>query len=226
MSHQRRPAAKLSRRKRLLSDSVGIQNALVVRVETFGECKAVFDRVHSKPMDLLTADSIYPPHTSITLRTRLNNEIDNIQSWQHSTFEWQQFGDQAGKWEKAGAVRLSEPCPVYNCHGLTFASRRTQVDGSLAMSIQQILKEDGYTEVPEPSTRFGDVIVYYDDQGRAEHSGIVVSKPNSDVLMVWSKWGKGHELIHPAGSCLWGSFFKKFYRITKWNYKEAFSESS
>lgn len=177
-------------------------------------------------MHLIAIDSAYPPHTSIELRTRLNNPIDNLQAWQHAGFEWQQLDEEPDKWAKAGAVRVGEPCPVYNCHGLTFASRRTQVDGTTAMSIQSILAQDGYTEVPEPSTRFGDVIVYYDDQGRAEHSGIVVSKLNADVIRVWSKWGKGYEMIHPAGSCLWGAFEKRFYRITIWNYKEVFAPNS
>lgn len=93
------------------------------------------------------------------------------------------------------------------------------------MSIVQILAEDGYTEVPEPLARFGDVIVYFDAAGRAEHSGIVVSALHAPVVRVWSKWGKGYEMVHPAGSCLWGPFLKRFYRITKWKYDEVFSNA-
>ena len=45
------------------------------------------------------------------------------------------------------------------------------------------------------------MIVYYDKmKEHAEHSGIVVSKLNIDVIRVWSKWGKGYEMIHPAVS--------------------------
>ena len=177
-------------------------------------------------MHLIATDSVYPPHTNIELRTRLNNSIDNLQAWQHGGSEWQQLDQEPDKWARAGAVRVGEPCPVYNCHGLTFASRRTQVDGTSTMSILQILAEDGYTEVPEPLAKFGDVIVYYDSDGHAEHSGIVVSRPDASVIQVWSKWGRGYEMIHPAGSCLWGAFLKKFYRITKWNYEEVFQPNT
>jgi len=190
------------------------------------ECKVIFDRLHSKPMRVLSADSVYPPHTQITLRTRLDNEIDNIQSWQHSGAEWQRLYQEPNRWESSGAVRLGEACPVYNCHGLTFASRRTQLYDSTTIVISKVLEDDGYTQVTERSTRVGDVVVYYDEKGEAQHSGIVVSKLEASVIMVWSKWGKGFEVVHPAGNCLWGSLSKKFYRITKWKYEDFFKVNS
>src|SRR5262245_35364311 len=38
------------------------------------------------------------------------------------------------------------PCRTFNCHGLTFASRRTWIDKS--GEVQKILDDDGYVEVP------------------------------------------------------------------------------
>lgn len=165
------------------------------------------------------------PHRNIVLRTRLNNDIDNLQPWHYSSFEWSQLYAQPNKYEKLGAVRVSELCPVYNCHGLTFASRRTQVDETSATSISKILDDDGFTEVPASQTRLGDVVVYYDDTGSAQHSGIVICRDEMNTPKVWSKWGKGYEWFHPLGICLWGGMATRFYRIMKWKYDEVFKQN-
>ena len=159
------------------------------------------------------------------MRTRLNNDIDNIQPWHYSAFEWNQFGPQSTKYEKMGAVRISEACPVYNCHGLTFANRRTQVEEAGEMTVAKILNDDGYQEVPEAQTKTGDVVVYYNDQGQVEHSGLVVGRivgSGLNVPEIWSKWGKGYEWRHPLRICPWNSMATKFYRMVKWKYEEVF----
>jgi hypothetical protein len=176
-------------------------------------------------MNLLTPSGA-PPHTSIVLRTRKNNEIDNLQPWHYSSFEWNQLDVEPSKYERLGAVRVSEPCPVYNCHGLTFASRRTQVDEVGETTIAKILGDDGYVEIPEPQARVGDVVVYFDASGLAQHSGIVIDRDALRVPKIWSKWGKGYEFIHPLGICLWGNMPTKFYRISKWKYEEVFKQNS
>jgi hypothetical protein len=175
-------------------------------------------------MPLLTSAGT-PPHTKIVLRTRLDNEIDNVQPWHYSSFEWNQLDAEPSKFEKLGAVRVSELCPVYNCHGLTFASRRTQVDEVGETTIAKILEDDGFREVLEPQARLGDVVVYYDDEGLAQHSGIVISRDAMNVPKIWSKWGKGYEWIHPLGICLWGGMSTRFYRIMKWKFEEVFNQN-
>jgi|SRR5580692_1052042 hypothetical protein len=167
-----------------------------------------------------------PPHTSIVLRTRLDSHIDNLQPWHYSSFEWNQLFAEPSKYESAGAVRVSELCPVYNCHGFTFASRRTQVDEVGESTIARILADDGFVEVPEPQTRLGDVVVYYDDSGVAQHSGMVIGRADMNIPKIWSKWGKGYEWVHPLGVCLWGGMTTKFYRMTKWKFEEVFKVSS
>jgi hypothetical protein len=175
-------------------------------------------------MPLLSPSGV-PPHTTIVLRTRLDNPIDNLQPWHYSVFEWGQLKSEFGKYEQLGAVRVSEPCPVYNCHGFTFASRRTQVDETSVTSIAKILEDDGYGEVPEPQAKFGDVVVYYDADGLAQHSGLVIGRGELNVPKIWSKWGKGYEWSHPLGACLWGGMSTRFYRIMKWKYEEVFKKN-
>ena len=166
-----------------------------------------------------------PPNTKIVLRTRLDSEIDNIQPWAYSKLEWNRLEEEPNRFEKAGAVRTSAACPVYNCHGLTFASRRTQVDWSFK-TVSMILNDDGFVEIAEPAARLGDVAIYYDKEGGVSHSGIVVKRGDLNVPIIWSKWGKGYEMVHPLGICPYDPSNVKFYRIMKWKFEDVFSQNS
>jgi len=83
----------------------------------------------------------------------------------------------------------------YNCHGLTFASRRASVH---ADRIRLIISEDGYDVIEEPNVMPGDCVVYYSEEGEAEHSGIVVERSERPTdFKVVSKWGPGGpEVLH------------------------------
>jgi hypothetical protein len=168
------------------------------------------------------------PHSKITTQTRRGREIDNLQPWQYSSFEWKQLDEYPNKYEALGAVRLNEPCPVYNCHGLTFASRRTQVEGSAA-TLTAILDDDGYERIPEGRTTTGDIVIYYIG-GLPEHSGIVMGRvtgrSGTDEIKIWSKWGKGNEWVHPVNICPWADSQRYFYRMTKWKPEEISIQSS
>jgi len=95
------------------------------------------------------------------------------------------------------AKRRTTPSALYNCHGLTFASRRTQI--SSTRDISTILEDDAYSKVELKDAKPGDVVVYSDDRGDANHSGIIVDF----VLlpMVCSKWGSGAEFVHDLYDC-------------------------
>src|SRR2546430_14604689 len=83
----------------------------------------------------------------------------------------------------------TDPNPRYNCHGLTFASRRTCVLDE--NEISRILQEDGYEPVGREAVLPGDIAVYYSNNGSSiDHSGIVVSAPEGPggVPMICSKW--------------------------------------
>ena len=95
--------------------------------------------------------------------------------------------------------RTSSPTGMYNCHGMVFAARRTQIID--AQTIRDILADDGYKKIPSNSVLPGDIVLYLSPDGDIEHSGIVVAKPEASLVgqpMVISKWGPFTEVLHPA----------------------------
>ncbi|MFZ0480103.1 MAG: hypothetical protein WAL71_13235 [Terriglobales bacterium] len=160
--------------------------------------------------------------TKIELRTRADNPIENTQVCEHSKFEWHLLGETLERFKNAEQV--SEACPVYNCHGLTFGSRRTQI----SPPIFSILEDDGFDKVAsEKDVRPGDIVIYSDVRGEVTHSGFVVWRKKVELVpgthtvipMVWSKWGKGYEMIHAVGEC---PYFEAigdvvtYYRLKRW----------
>lgn len=59
----------------------------------------------------------------------------------------------------------------YNCHGLTFASRRTWI--GKAVEVAKILQDDEYEVIDLRELMPGDIVVYFLN-GDAEHSGVVL----------------------------------------------------
>src|ERR1700722_17323633 len=100
----------------------------------------------------------------------------------------------------------------YNCHGLTFAARRTGI--SDPAQVQRILNDDGYRKLTfnEPPIS-GDIAVYY-EAGDIVHSGIVVGSRGQDT-MVLGKWGDCHEAVHPIYHCPYPNTVASFYRLMK-----------
>jgi cell wall-associated NlpC family hydrolase len=89
---------------------------------------------------------------------------------------------------------------VYNCHGLTFAARRTGIDPD-AFDFQRLLEEDCYELVDQERNALpGDVVLYYDSSGKLQHSGMVIAGPENGFGFprVLSKWGRWGEVIHLA----------------------------
>lgn len=149
----------------------------------------------------------------IQLDSALGRHIDNEQSAEITMWEASQYRDLERRF--GGVVEpRTEPSPRYNCHGLTFASRRTGI--SSPVSVRQALHEDGYTEVSKMDVLPGDIILYFDDRGDVEHSGVVVEPPARDPLgipLVYSKWGKYKELIHRANQCPYNFATARYYRL-------------
>ena len=108
--------------------------------------------------------------------------------------------------------------PVYNCHGLTFASKRTWI--YLPSEVEKILKDDKYIEIKsENDVLPGDVVIYYDNDG-ASHSGMVIQVDLPATLhdlvniVVLSKWGRLKEVIHNVNYSPYSlSITKKYWRI-------------
>lgn len=149
---------------------------------------------------------------SITLHTRRGNHISNeqcdITAWDKA---W--FADIERSWP-LGVMRC-ESTGIFNCHGLTFASRRTSVSDSKEVS--KILEDDGYEGVEKSDLMPGDIILYRGDKGDIEHSGMIVDVPdgNFGIPRIISKWGKFQERIHMANQCPYNYLSVTFHRIKR-----------
>lgn len=103
------------------------------------------------------------------------------------------------------ARRRRKPSGQYNCHGLTFANRRTGIYDR--DSVVRILNEDGYRRIDPSEVRPGDLAVYHDG-GQIDHTGIVLDLikganelADTFLPLVISKWGSASEYVHLANDC-------------------------
>jgi hypothetical protein len=109
------------------------------------------------------------------------------------------------------------PSIMYNCHGLTFAARRSNISDS--QQVRDILRDDGYKEVVSNANVLAGDIVIYEHEGDISHSGIVVQvDPASGgglfpVIYVLSKWGHAHEVIHEVRYSPYKDIRPKFFRL-------------
>jgi len=72
-----------------------------------------------------------------------------------------------------------------NCHGWVFTDGEFCVDGA---AVDDILRENGYTEVADPLP--SDLIVYRDHDGVPVHTGIVQATGKNGFVLIESKWGQ------------------------------------
>jgi len=151
---------------------------------------------------------------SIVVQTALGNNIDNSQIYELSEFDKRQFSPLERKYPSA-RFKDHEPTAVYNCHGMTFACRRTGIFEP--KEINKIIKEDNYKKILVENVQPGDIIIYLDDDlGDIEHSGIVVSFPVAEefnIPWICSKWGKYKEAIHRANHCPYNKTRIEYYRV-------------
>lgn len=157
---------------------------------------------------------LQPQFIELALETAEKNKIPNAQSKELSTQDLLQVTDIEKKWGDK-IIPRSGPTPIYNCHGLVFASRRTGIfDNS---SIRQILEDDRYHEIQKEDTLPGDIVIYF-NKGDIEHSGIIITVPSENLLkipLVYSKWGKYSEVIHLQNQCPYNLSEIKYYRVDR-----------
>ena len=166
------------------------------------------------------ATSIVVPKGALTMQTRARNDIDNyFDKRAPLPGEQRNVDDLIAKYWNT-KPRTRTPSAHYDCHGLTFASRRSGITQSTV--VRQILADDGYQAVALADVLPGDTIVYAGDLGEIEHSGIVVgliyiSGGSGRVLdtIVVSKWGGAHEVIHRSKDCPWANSKQEYYRMPK-----------
>jgi hypothetical protein len=145
----------------------------------------------------------------IRVETSKRTGIDNIQEFELSAFERNWSAEIPKKYPRA--VQRTQPSPLYNCHGLTFASRRTRIIESYSLS--QIIGDDKWAEIDIREVLAGDIVIYFSADGDANHSGVVVGIADLGVPKVFSKWGSAGEYIHLLNDCppLYGPQ-TRFYR--------------
>jgi len=107
--------------------------------------------------------------------------------------------------------RPTEASARYNCHGLTFAARRSMVWETT--EIQKTLQDDDYILVDRKDVLAGDIVLYTAD-GDIEHSGIVVEVREYEVKVL-SKWGSAHEVVHLLNECPYSTEALVFYRVVR-----------
>jgi len=79
--------------------------------------------------------------------------------------------------------KLSTVTTDYDCHGFTFLAGAEWINNS---EVEKILKDNGYSVAQNPSV--GDVVIYRDNNGLIQHSGIVAAVSGNTVTRVISKW--------------------------------------
>jgi hypothetical protein len=161
----------------------------------------------------IIASPTEPLRKGIKVQTRLGSEIANEQCSALTALDRSNFPDLERKWPNLRS--RCEPTGIFNCHGLTFASRRTRIWETA--DVDKMLKEDDYKLIPYGEVLPGDVIVYESDEGEFEHSGIVIESPSGPLAypIVVSKWGHYAEKIHAANNCPYNFLKARYYRITK-----------
>src|SRR6185369_6201506 len=101
------------------------------------------------------------------------------------------------------------PTRMYNCHGMTFACRRTGIYSDEMIRI--ILKEE-YREIKDrKDVLSGDVVIYFLGTNIL-HSAMVMSV-NHPIIRVLSKSRAHSEIEHLVDYTPYANSEKKFYRI-------------
>ena len=117
---------------------------------------------------------------SIALATRTGREVPNVQDPDLPPHQVARCLESCKRrFPRAELRRLPTGC--YNCHGLTFASRRTQILDPGA--IVDIIGDDGYRRIRLGAVMQGDLAVYYDGR-EITHTGVIVGVEQDERI-----WG-------------------------------------
>lgn len=159
--------------------------------------------------------------TELALHTRRSNQVGNVCDPNAESFGIIAISEDYKRKYPTAFHRSTEPTDTYNCHGLTFGARRTRIISPT--EVRKILADDGYHEVRAAEVEPGDVIVYFDEDGEADHSGIVVEiarRVDGGAMLVptpkiLSKWGSCHEVVHFFNDCPYSLRTVRYYRMKR-----------
>lgn len=138
---------------------------------------------------------------SIPLYTRKGREISNVQDSDPAPTQVERVQSRSRR-DYPRAIERRPPSGQYNCHGLTFANRRTCIRDP--KDVAKVLEDDGFRGVRLSEVEPGDLVIYLDGSD-ISHSGIILEVvpgyPEGSMLRglkVLSKWGSAGEYIHMA----------------------------
>jgi hypothetical protein len=150
---------------------------------------------------------------SIGLQTSQRKDIKNSQEFVDRNLPLNRFQLTSIKEQFVGLKFKDNPSDIYNCHGLTFASRRTGIYE--VAEITKIINDDKYEEIHHLEDLLpGDIVLYFGENGDIEHSGIVLDIANQSIKipLILSKWGMLYEVIHSVYICPYNKEKIKYYR--------------
>jgi hypothetical protein len=158
-----------------------------------------------------------PKDQTIRIDTRTGTAIPNVQDPVLPPDKLDVAAAVRDKYVRGSTLLLNGPSGFYNCAGLVFASRRSQI---IEMSlIWSILEQDAYRKVEnEREVAIGDVAVYSQDT-RCEHVGLVVASPELPlgVPRILSKFGWAIEAVHFAHEGPYADFSRQYFRIRNYD---------
>ena len=125
----------------------------------------------------------------IVLETRERRRIDNEVAPEPGEQAHRKYAALRKKFGQAWINRKG-PCGGYNCYGMVFATRRTAIYED--EQIPDILKDDGYRQIPEKEVRPGDIVLYRDQRLGLLHAALVMRckewEGATPVSFALSKW--------------------------------------
>jgi hypothetical protein len=157
------------------------------------------------------APSLLPPGVRV-LNHQAVLETDEgkylpVYSWDLQSGDFAEYGRACDEWylQHYAIEQVSEANLQTNCHGWVFGGGLCLLSGE---QVKQILIDHCYYPVLMPIP--GDLIVYFDDQGRVPHSGIVSSITSDGEVLVESKFGIGGRYLHTPEAQPFGSSYGFF----------------
>ncbi len=156
--------------------------------------------------------ALYHLRGTLVLQSRTGSEVENYFDDRKPAPGIDFASSDARRTYRSARHRPTKPSSRYNCHGLTFAGRRTAIERP--EEVERIIREDGYVQVPRAEVLAGDVVLYYEN-GMPEHSGIVTEVLALGSMWVLSKWGDLHEAVHQPHDCMYDASDLRFFRIVR-----------
>jgi hypothetical protein len=136
---------------------------------------------------------------SIPLTTRFGQEIPNVQDPDPPPSKAEKLVALLRK-KHPFVIFRRPPSGQYNCHGLTFANRRTCILDPKAVCT--ILEDDEYRTIRLREVQQGDIAVFKEG-GEISHTGIVLEVIEGEPpgrglrnIRIISKWGPAGEYVH------------------------------